>query len=101
MTALIFDMDGTMVDSMPAHARSWDAFRQRHRLDISAAEILRRTTGRTGVECIRELMGQDVPDDEALRLIGEKEALYREIFAREFREVAGCVRWCNRPGTAA
>lgn len=92
-TALVFDMDGTMVDSMPAHARSWDVFRQRHGLSLSVEEILRRTTGRTGVECIRILLGDDIPDDEAVRLIDEKEALYRELFGREFREVAGFVRF--------
>jgi len=33
--ALIFDMDGTMVDSMPAHAKSWELFRQRHQLELA------------------------------------------------------------------
>lgn len=89
VSALIFDMDGTMVESMPAHAKSWDLFRQRHHLRMSVQEILERTTGRNGIECVRELLGQDVPDDEARRIIDRKEADYREIFAREFREVAG------------
>lgn len=88
-TALIFDMDGTMVDSMPAHARAWDVFRQRHHIDLGVDEILRRTTGRNGAECIREIMGHGIPDAEAWKLIGEKEAIYRDIFGREFREVAG------------
>jgi beta-phosphoglucomutase-like phosphatase (HAD superfamily) len=87
--AFVFDMDGTMVDSMPAHARSWEEFGRRHALGIPVDEILRRTTGRNGVECIRELMGEDIPEDQALALIGEKEAIYRGIFAHEFREVAG------------
>ena len=52
--AFIFDMDGTMVDSMPAHAKSWDLFRQRHHLKLSVEEILKRTTGRNGIECVRE-----------------------------------------------
>jgi beta-phosphoglucomutase-like phosphatase (HAD superfamily) len=87
--ALIFDMDGTMVDSMPAHAKSWELFRQRHHLAISVQEILRRTTGRNGIECVRELLGPGIADDEARRLIDEKEADYRRIFATGFREVAG------------
>ena len=28
--ALIFDMDGTMINSMPYHARSWVEFTRRH-----------------------------------------------------------------------
>jgi beta-phosphoglucomutase-like phosphatase (HAD superfamily) len=87
--ALILDMDGTMVDSMPAHARSWEVFTRRHRIDMSVAEVLQKTTGRTGVECIRVLMGDDIPDERAVELINEKEAVYRDFFARDFREVAG------------
>ena len=89
VTALLFDMDGTMVDSMPAHARSWEVFTQRHGIRMSVQEVLKKTTGRTGVECIRILMGDGIPDGEAVKLINEKEALYREFFARDFREVAG------------
>lgn len=95
VSALIFDMDGTMVESMPAHAKSWDLFRQRHHLQLSVEEILQRTTGRNGIECVRELLGQDVPDDEARRIIDRKEADYRGIFAREFREVAGFAEFAQ------
>ena len=88
-TALIFDMDGTMVESMPAHAKAWDLFRQRHHLQMSVEDILKRTTGRTGVECIRILLGDGVEEQRAVALINEKEALYRDFFGRDFREVRG------------
>jgi len=96
MTALIFDMDGTMVDSMPAHAKSWDLFRQRHHLQLSVEEILKRTTGRNGIECVRELLGDGIADDQAKEYIARKEADYREIFARDFREVAGFSRFARQ-----
>lgn len=95
MTALIFDMDGTMVDSMPAHAQSWQAFTARHGITMPVAEILRRTTGRNGVECIRELFGPQTPEDRALELIAEKEAIYRDLFGPAFREVAGFTRFAR------
>ncbi len=91
--AIIFDMDGTMVDSMPTHARSWTEFTRRHGITMPVDEILRRTTGRNGVECIRELFGADTPEGRALELIAEKEEIYRELFAPEFREVAGFRRF--------
>lgn len=94
--ALVFDMDGTMVDSMPAHAKSWEEFAHRHGLHMPVAEILQRTTGRNGAECIRELMGHGIGDDEAWKLIGEKEAIYREIFARDFRPVPGFARFVEK-----
>ena len=94
--ALILDMDGTMVDSMPAHARSWEVFTRRHGVRMPIDEVLRKTTGRTGVECIRILMGGDVPEDRAVELINEKEAIYRDFFAAEFREVAGFAEFARR-----
>ena len=87
--ALIFDMDGTMIDSMPTHAQSWVTFTQRHGLTIDLPDLMRRTTGRTGAECMRELFGRDLPDEEAWRLITEKEVIYRELFTPIFTEVAG------------
>ena len=87
--ALIFDMDGTMIDSMPAHTQSWLDLARRHRLVVDIDELMRRTTGRTGVECIRILFGREMPDVEALALVQEKEALYRQTFQPRFAEVQG------------
>lgn len=87
--ALIFDMDGTMVDSMPYHLKSWGVFAQRHGLAIDLPDLMRRTTGRNGLECMRELFQRDLPDDEAWALIHQKEAAYRELFGPVFAEVPG------------
>jgi beta-phosphoglucomutase-like phosphatase (HAD superfamily) len=87
--ALIFDMDGTMVDSMPSHAESWLVLAQRHGIQVDLPELMRRTTGRTGLECMRILFGRDMPDAEAFAYVQEKEVLYREIFAPKFSEVQG------------
>ena len=86
---LIFDMDGTMIDSMPYHARSWVTFAQRHGIDIEVADLLRQTTGRTGAECMHVLFGRPMTHDEAWALIHEKETIYRDLFAPVFAEVPG------------
>ena len=87
--ALIFDMDGTMIDSMPWHARSWVEFVARHGLKLDVSDILARTTGRTGAECMRELFQREIQEEESLKLIHEKESIYRELFAPVFAEVSG------------
>lgn len=86
--ALIFDMDGTMIDSMPSHQRSWVEFTHRLGLDIDVADLMRRTTGRTGLECMRELLG-NISAAQAQVHVDEKEAIYRELFAPVFSEVPG------------
>jgi beta-phosphoglucomutase-like phosphatase (HAD superfamily) len=87
--ALIFDMDGTMIDSMGYHRRSWSAFAQQHGLGMDIDELMRRTTGRTGAECMVELFGRPLEHEQAWSLVQHKERLYRELFGPEFREVAG------------
>ena len=88
--AFIFDMDGTMVDSMPTHTSTWGDFARKHGLTMPIDELMRRTTGRTGMECVRLLLGQpDMPDAQAWDLLFEKEQLYRDIFGPVFAEVAG------------
>ena len=87
--ALIFDMDGTMIDSMPWHAKSWVEFARRHGITMSAEEILRRTTGRTGTECMHEVFQRALGHDECQALVHEKEDIYREMFDASFTEVAG------------
>ena len=86
---LIFDMDGTMIDSMPYHAKSWVAFARNHGIAIDVAELLRRTTGRTGAECMELLFGRPMAQHECWELIHQKEQIYRELFAPVFAEVTG------------
>jgi beta-phosphoglucomutase family hydrolase len=88
--ALIFDMDGTMIDSMPTHAMGWVNFAKQHHIDLEIDEMMRRTTGRNGMECVRELLGQPELDEaRAWALVHEKEQLYRDAFAPIFTEVKG------------
>jgi beta-phosphoglucomutase-like phosphatase (HAD superfamily) len=87
--ALVFDMDGTMVDSMPWHARAWVEFARRRGLSVDIPDLMRRTTGRTAFECACELMGREVTEAESARITHEKETIYRELFGAAFREVTG------------
>ncbi|QDL53854.1 HAD family hydrolase [Rhodoferax aquaticus] len=89
LSALIFDMDGTMIDSMPTHRRTWAEFARSQGLEVDIDDLMRRTTGRNGVECMRELFQADIPEAHALAFIEEKEALYRSLFGPQFAEVAG------------
>jgi beta-phosphoglucomutase-like phosphatase (HAD superfamily) len=88
MDAFIFDIDGTIIDSMPWHGKSWEVFFERHGLAYEGEAFLRGSAGRTGVELMRELFGP-LSDHEAWALVHEKEGLYRELFRPVFSEVAG------------
>jgi sugar-phosphatase len=52
--ALLFDLDGTLVNSLPAVERSWMRFARRHSLDEST--ILEKIHGRRSIDSIRTLL---------------------------------------------
>lgn len=87
--ALIFDMDGTIVDNMAFHTQSWITFFERRGRVVDADEFFRTTAGRQGKEIIRSHMGEHLDDDEVAVLNHEKEAVYRELYAPHLKAVAG------------
>lgn len=77
-TAVIFDMDGVIVASGPAHAASWKLVARKHGITISDATF-RETFGRPSRDIVRIIWGEHVTDDEIKRIDDEKEAAYRDL----------------------
>ncbi|MDY0975105.1 HAD-IA family hydrolase [Massilia sp. CFBP9012] len=78
--ALIFDMDGTIVDNMDFHTQAWITFFARRGKVIEPDAFFRDTAGRQGKEILRHYMGEELSDDELATLNHEKEELYRELY---------------------
>lgn len=74
--ALIFDMDGTIVDNMDFHTQAWITFFARRGRVIEPDAFFRDTAGRQGKEILRHYLG----DEELAALNHEKEVLYRELY---------------------
>ncbi|MDC8756569.1 HAD family hydrolase [Janthinobacterium fluminis] len=87
--AFIFDMDGTIVDNMAFHTRSWMTFFQRRGHALDADAFFLSTAGRQGHEIIRSYLGESVSDADHAALMAEKEAVYRELYAPHLATVAG------------
>jgi beta-phosphoglucomutase family hydrolase len=87
--AFIFDMDGTIVDNMDFHTKSWIAFFQRRGQIIDPEEFFRSTAGRQGKEIMRHYLGADLPDDDIAVLSDEKESVYRELYEPHRKTVHG------------
>ncbi|RJG21078.1 HAD family hydrolase [Massilia cavernae] len=87
--AFVFDMDGTIVDNMAFHTKSWIAFFERRGRVIDADEFFRATAGRQGKEIIRLQMGEHLADHEVTELNLEKESVYREMYEPHRKTVTG------------
>ena len=64
--ALLFDMDGVLVDSTPAVARVWTAWA--NRFGLVPAEVVRQAHGRPSIATIRELLpsADHLAEDQAI-----------------------------------
>jgi beta-phosphoglucomutase len=72
--ALLFDMDGVVVDSMGCHAAAWKQVLGEHGLVLADIDIFQREgmSGRQSVEDIFTEYGVPFPGDEAYLLLEEK-----------------------------
>jgi beta-phosphoglucomutase len=86
--ALLFDLDGTLIDSMPLHQRAWREWHARHALPFVEDGFFEATAGRSNDEILRDLFPTLGPAGRA-RLAEEKEALYREWAVRSLSLIAG------------
>jgi len=75
---VIFDMDGVLVASGPAHRHSWQVLARRHGIELSDAAFA-DTFGMSSREIVRRIWGPQVTAEEIRRIDEEKEAVYREL----------------------
>jgi beta-phosphoglucomutase len=86
--ALLFDLDGTLIDSMPAHEQAWIIWHQRHDLAMDPVGFFASTAGRTNDEILRDMLpGRTAAEYDTW--VDEKESLYREIASQNLTLIAG------------
>jgi len=86
--ALLFDLDGTLIDSMPHHQSAWNAWYARRGLPMNSAEFFASTAGRSNAEILADLFPSH-SSDEHVAMADEKEAIYREFAARSLALIPG------------
>ena len=74
--ALLFDMDGVIVDNHEFHLKSWLGFFEKHNIKISEEEYKANINGRRMENILPDLLGQKMSDEEIWEIGEEKEALY-------------------------
>ena len=90
MEALLFDLDGTLIDSMPLHHEAWRAWFHAQGLPFDEDGFFAATAGRTNAEILADLFpGRD--EAERWRLAEDKEARYRELAATRLQLIAGAL----------
>jgi beta-phosphoglucomutase len=93
--ALLFDLDGTLIDSMPHHHDAWVEWHARRGLQIDADRFFSATAGRSNEEIFADMLPGTGAAEIAL-LVDEKEALYRELATPKLSLIAGAQAYVQR-----
>lgn len=75
--AIIFDLDGVLIDSMPLHVRAWEQYLENFGMTCGAME--RVMHGKRNSELVRELFGNGLADDAVFEHGAAKERLFRQM----------------------
>lgn len=94
--AVIFDLDGTVVDNMALHAEAFAVFAARHGLPPLTEADRVKTDGRRNSEIFPLLFGREMAREEWQAYEAEKEALYRDLSRGRLRPVAGLTALLDR-----
>jgi HAD superfamily hydrolase (TIGR01509 family) len=92
-SALLFDLDGTLIDSMPHHHVAWQEWHRRRGLDFDEQGFFSATAGRANAEIMRTLLPGHTADDY-MAMADEKETLYREIAMHSLDLIHGVEALC-------
>ncbi len=88
--AVIFDMDGVLVDNNPWHIIAWTTFCERHSVHMSTEDIMSHF-GNTNADYLKFLFKRDLTNEEIIKFGEEKEDIYREIYKNDIKPVKGLI----------
>ena len=93
--ALIFDMDGTLVDNMEYHKQSWIELFKFHQLDLDYTTFDNQYHKGSLVEIMARLFPDIEDHKELLRIGSYKEELYRELYRPYVKAIDGLHTFLN------
>lgn len=82
LDAIIFDLDGTLVDSVGLHARAWSMALERFGYGVGEDRIVREI-GKSGSVFVPSVLGDRIEAEEGNALRDAHDAIYLDLVTRE------------------
>jgi HAD superfamily hydrolase (TIGR01509 family) len=90
----IFDIDGTMIDSMKIHLEVWHEIAERYGARLSMKEVGEKAYG-INPEILERIFPGKLSDEEKERIANEKEELFRSRFDPEQHVIKGFLHFLS------
>lgn len=95
MIALLWDMDGVLVDSGRAHYEAWKRLFDELGRPLTEQQVV-ETLGMSNEPILRLWLGEGTPRSEIDTLANRKEAWFRELVGGHVQVLPGVVTWLER-----
>jgi len=94
-SAILWDMDGVLVDTWELHAQTWVQAFEEFNIPLDASQI-KTTFGMNSMSSLQLLLGEQYQQDFLLEVIDRKEALFLEIVKRGLNPLPGVIHWLEQ-----
>ena len=92
LKAVIWDMDGVLLDSGPSHFKAWHTTFKKHRMKVYE-QRLRRTFGMTNQQVIQFMVDKPISKELTDRISREKDILFQRVIRDQAVFLPGVEKW--------
>lgn len=89
--AVIFDIDGTLIDNNSFHLKAWQQFYKDRNRTLTEEEYKKHFNGKTNTDVLAHVFQHSLSAKESDRYTNEKEDLYRKIYAPHIAPIKGLL----------
>ncbi len=93
LKAIIFDLDGTLLDNNEVHLKAWKKYLKESQMEISDEDFKKYISGRTNKDAVAHLYKKELTEDEASKYYLKKEEIYRNLYATDIVPVKGLLEF--------
>jgi len=94
--AVIFDMDGTMVDNTPYHYKTWQVMFEKYGMgDLSSHTYYSEFSGVPVMDTVQRLFAGDRDADGLTQLVKEKESIYQNLYTPHAAPINGLIAFLD------
>jgi beta-phosphoglucomutase family hydrolase len=95
LKAVLFDMDGVIVDNLPYHMEAWLLFCERNGIPLTKEVFYKELNGMNSKDTFEWFYKKEMTRSEVEVLEEEKELLYREFYAEHRKPAKGLLTFLH------
>jgi beta-phosphoglucomutase family hydrolase len=91
LKAVLFDIDGTLLDNNDFHKKAWMEYLKGEGKEISDEEFKDKISGRTNLDAVQHIYDKEMSVEEAEKYYLKKEEIYRKLYEPHIAPINGLI----------